>query len=649
MVKVMLKIYFTMMVLLSFLRLRFYRGIDIGSMDIPRDVIFKSFRIGLIFDNSITCYLLVGTMVFYGIYRSVGKIILSGLFRWLVYIYLFLTSGIIFLIGAMDIPYFKEFNFHMSASILDYWDHMEEITSTAFHMDGIPGYMVLGIGLWAIFMVISVRAIRSRGEEEFSGRDLILEPVKYLVLITLCVFGARGGFSQGTLNWGRGIFSQYNYANQMSMNPTFTLGKSLDLYRKEHERGKAHFHYSLSSEEIKNNIREYIGDSTDKFISNKNYVLRDVDTGKPVKKMNVVMVLMESFMGANVGVLHVPGQPDLTPNYDKLTKEGVFFRNAYSSGNRSNRGIVSTLTGFPSSYGKSIIKKTNGIKPFISLPSILKERGYSTAFIYGGDIEFDNMKGFLKLNGVDTIIGKDDFPESERTITWGVNDENMFKRAEKYADEAKEPFFMEMFTISNHAPFDIDPKYNYYSEKDGKYYERWNAFRYADHALGEFINSVKDKPWAKNTMFIFVADHGQNLGGNAEIDYRKFMNPILIYTPGGQLKAESVDRLGSQMDLLPTVMGILGGKYTSAAWGKDLLNSDNKNQFAYVVDGDLFGIIDKDNIYIDGTNFKGRIRNKYTNEIIDNKELMKEYHKKARTYLELNISQENSGNFGGEK
>lgn len=649
MVKVMLKIYFTMMVLLSFLRLMFYRGIDIGSMDIPRDVIFKSFRIGLIFDNSITCYLLVGTMVFYGIYRSVGKIILSGLFRWLVYIYLFLTSGIIFLIGAMDIPYFKEFNFHMSASILDYWDHMEEITSTAFHMDGIPGYMALGIGLWAIFMVISVRAIRSRGEEEFSGRDLILEPVKYLVLITLCVFGARGGFSQGTLNWGRGIFSQYNYANQMSMNPTFTLGKSLDLYRKEHERGKAHFHYSLSSEEIKNNIREYIGDSTDKFISNKNYVLRDVDTGKPVKKMNVVMVLMESFMGANVGALHVPGQPDLTPNYDKLTKEGVFFRNAYSSGNRSNRGIVSTLTGFPSSYGKSIIKKTNGIKPFISLPSILKERGYSTAFIYGGDIEFDNMKGFLKLNGVDTIIGKDDFPESERTITWGVNDENMFKRAEKYADEAKEPFFMEMFTISNHAPFDIDPKYNYYSEKDGKYYERWNAFRYADHALGEFINSVKDKPWAKNTMFIFVADHGQNLGGNAEIDYRKFMNPILIYTPGGQLKAESVDRLGSQMDLLPTVMGILGGKYTSAAWGKDLLNSNNKNQFAYVVDGDLFGIIDKDNIYIDGTNFKGRIRNKYTNKIIDNKELMKEYHKKARTYLELNISQENSGNFGGEK
>ncbi|SJZ57042.1 Phosphoglycerol transferase MdoB [Cetobacterium ceti] len=648
MVKVMLKIYFTMMVLLSFLRLMFYRGIDIGSMDIPRDVIFKSFRIGLIFDNSITCYLLVGTMVFYGIYRSVGKIILSGLFRWLVYIYLFLTSGIIFLIGAMDIPYFKEFNFHMSASILDYWDHMEEITSTAFHMDGIPGYMVLGIGLWAIFMVISVRTIRSRGEEEFSGRDLILEPVKYLILITLCVFGARGGFSQGTLNWGRGIFSQYNYANQMSMNPTFTLGKSLDLYRKEHERGKAHFHYSLSSEEIKNNIREYIGDSTDKFISNKNYVLRDVDTGKPVKKMNVVMVLMESFMGANVGALHVPGQPDLTPNYDKLTKEGVFFRNAYSSGNRSNRGIVSTLTGFPSSYGKSIIKKTNGIKPFISLPSILKERGYSTAFIYGGDIEFDNMKGFLKLNGVDTIIGKDDFPESERTITWGVNDENMFKRAEKYADEAKEPFFMEMFTISNHAPFDIDPKYNYYSEKDGKYYERWNAFRYADHALGEFINSVKDKPWAKNTMFIFVADHGQNLGGNAEIDYRKFMNPILIYTPGGQLKAESVDRLGSQMDLLPTVMGILGGKYTSAAWGKDLLNSDNKNQFAYVVDGDLFGIIDKDNIYIDGTNFKGRIRNKYTNEIIDNKELMKEYHKKARTYLELNISQENSGNFGRE-
>ncbi|MGL4307385.1 MAG: hypothetical protein ACRCRV_03055, partial [Cetobacterium sp.] len=107
-----------------------------------------------------------------------------------------------------------------------------------------------------------------------------------------------------------------------------------------------------------------------------------------------------------------------------------------------------------------------------------------------------------------------------------------------------------------------------------------------------------------------------------------------------------VDKLGSQMDIIPTLMGILGGNYESSAWGKDLLNTDNNHDYAYVVDGDLFGIIDKDNIYIDGTNFKGIIRNKKTNEIIDNPELKAKYDKMARTYLELNIKQETDGSFG---
>ena len=650
MLRVMITIYLSLMVLMTILRGIFCYGLEVTKQGIPGAIIFKSFRIGWIFDNSVASYFLVGTMVFYGLREIFKRGRLGWFFKFLMYCYLWIFSGIIFIVGALDIPYFKEFNFHMSSSILDYIDHMDEIVDTAVAQGGVVGYLILGIIMTIIFMVITWKKIRIV-ESEKSDRifrdnfqSFIVEPLKYLVLLTLCVFGARGGFSQGTLNWGRGIFSKYNYANQMSMNPVFTLGKSLDLYRKEHSRGKGHFSYTMTPEEMKENIREYIGNSTDKFIRDKNPVLRMVETGKPEKKMNVVVVLMESFMGANVGALG--GEPDLTPNYNKLSKEGIFFRNMYSNGNRSNRGIVTVLTGFPSSYGKSIIKKSNGIRPFVSLPFMLKERGYSTSFIYGGDIEFDNMRGFLKTNGVDTIIGKDDFPESERNITWGVNDENMFKRAEKYMDGLKSPFFMEIFTLSNHAPFDIDPKYNYYKEKDGEYYKRWNGFRYADHALGEFIRNVKDKAWAQNTLFIFVADHGQNLGGKAEIDYRKFTNPVLFYTPGGQLKGEDVDKLGSQMDIIPTLMGILGGNYESSAWGKDLLNTDNNHDYAYVVDGDLFGIIDKDNIYIDGTNFKGIIRNKKTNEIIDNPELKAKYDKIARTYLELNIKQEADGSFG---
>ncbi len=349
-------------------------------------------------------------------------------------------------------------------------------------------------------------------------------------------------------------------------------------------------------------------------------------------------------MGDTVGALE--GDPDLTPNYNKLAEEGVLFTNFYSNGNRSNRGILSVLTGFPSQYGKSILKKPVGQKPFISLSQLLKERGYSTHFMYGGDIEFDNMKGFFEINGVNNFISKDNFPLKERTIKWGVPDNKLFERAVNYFGSLKEPFFAEIFTLSNHAPFDIDENFKKYTEEDYPDFERYNAFRFADYAIGEFVNAVKDKEWSKNTIFVFVADHGENRRKPIDIDWKKFSNPLVIWTPGGQLTPRKIDTAGSQLDLLPTIMGILGGDYIQSSWGKDLLSDDANGRFAYVVENNFIGIIDKDNIYIDGITIDGVLRRKSDDSIIENKELTEEYKKAARTYLELSIEQEKNGTFG---
>ena len=418
----------------------------------------------------------------------------------------------------------------------------------------------------------------------------------------------------------------------------------MDLARKDRRNGKSNISKIFTSEELKNNMREYIGTEKDNFISDKNVLLRETKTGKEVKNYNVVIVLMESFMGDTVGALG--GSPDLTPNYNKLAEEGVLFTNFFSNGNRSNRGILSVLTGFPSQYGKSILKKPVGQKPFVSLAQILKERGYSAHFMYGGDIEFDNMKGFFETNGITNFVSRDNFPKKERTIKWGVPDDKLFDRAAEYLGTLKQPFFFEVFTLSNHAPFDIDENFKEFTEEDYPDYERYNAFKFADYSIGRFVNAVKDKEWAKNTIFVFVADHGENRRKPIEIDWKKFSNPLVIWTPGGQLKHEIIDKAGSQLDLLPTIMGLLGGDYIHSAWGKDLLSEENKDGFAYVVENNFIGIIDKENIYIDGINIEGVLRKKSDDSIIEDRELTEKYKKAARTYLELSIQQEKNGTFG---
>ena len=642
----LLKEYLTLIFLMGICRGLFIFFNREGTAGIPKSIIGKSFLYGWIFDNSVTCYYIGILLIFLLLYSFLRVIWLGIIGKIIVNIYKIFVSSIIFFILLSDIEYYRAFNFHLNATIFDYTDHMDEIGNTVLYGDyNIFSILLIFIIIEGIYLYISLKAFNNDIYKDREKGITFFNDIGTIFLVgILSVFGARGGFSQNTLNWGRAYFSKYSFANQTAINGVFALGKSMDLARKDRRNGKSNISKIFTSEELKNNMREYIGTEKDNFISDKNVLLRETKTGKEVKNYNVVIVLMESFMGDTVGALG--GSPDLTPNYNKLAEEGVLFTNFFSNGNRSNRGILSVLTGFPSQYGKSILKKPVGQKPFVSLAQILKERGYSAHFMYGGDIEFDNMKGFFETNGITNFVSRDNFPKKERTIKWGVPDDKLFDRAAEYLGTLKQPFFFEVFTLSNHAPFDIDENFKEFTEEDYPDYERYNAFKFADYSIGRFVNAVKDKEWAKNTIFVFVADHGENRRKPIEIDWKKFSNPLVIWTPGGQLKHEIIDKAGSQLDLLPTIMGLLGGDYIHSAWGKDLLSEENKDGFAYVVENNFIGIIDKENIYIDGINIEGVLRKKSDDSIIEDRELTEKYKKAARTYLELSIQQEKNGTFG---
>ena len=506
----LLKEYLTLIFLMGICRGLFIFFNREGTAGIPKSIIGKSFLYGWIFDNSVTCYYIGILLIFLLLYSFLRVIWLGIIGKIIVNIYKIFVSSIIFFILLSDIEYYRAFNFHLNATIFDYTDHMDEIGNTVLYGDyNIFSILLIFIIIEGIYLYISLKAFNNDIYKDREKGITFFNDIGTIFLVgILSVFGARGGFSQSTLNWGRAYFSKYSFANQTAINGVFALGKSMDLARKDRRNGKSNISKIFTSEELKNNMREYIGTEKDNFISDKNVLLRETKTGKEVKNYNVVIVLMESFMGDTVGALG--GSLDLTPNYNKLAEEGVLFTNFFSNGNRSNRGILSVLTGFPSQYGKSILKKPVGQKPFVSLAQILKERGYSAHFMYGGDIEFDNMKGFFETNGITNFVSRDNFPKKERTIKWGVPDDKLFDRAAEYLGTLKQPFFFEVFTLSNHAPFDIDENFKEFTEEDYPDYERYNAFKFADYSIGRFVNAVKDKEWAKNTIFVFVADHGEN-------------------------------------------------------------------------------------------------------------------------------------------
>ncbi len=608
-----------------------------------------SFEYGLIFDSALSSYILLGSLVIYTFYKVLSAIRLEMVGRHLYYLYCFAIGIIFFSIMILDIWYYNTFNHHADISIFGYTGHMNEIWST-FWME----YPVIKIILWILLTVVTYTACSIINFNKVTNRNLkfnFLEIIKssliIIVAIPIFVISARGGITGATLTWGRAEFSQNYFANQTALNGVFALFQSVDVNRSMEKRNADSIKKRFTSEELQTNIRGYLTQPQDTYLPGKNVLRRVTDTQKPIIKPNIVMVLMESFMGANVGVLGY--EPDLTPNYNRLAKEGIIFKNIYSTGKRSNRGVVSAITGYPSSYGQALIKKAvAGRRTFYSIPDILKDRGYETSFYYGGDIEFDNMKAFLVRNGIDEIYDVKSFSKEDKIIAWGVPDDKVFDKMSDDLKGMKQPFFTEVFTLSNHSPYDIPEKFKTHSKKEyPKMYKKYDGVAFADYAIGRFTDSIKDEEWAKNTIFVFVADHGANRSVPIEIDWKKFTNPLLIWSPNKKLiKPQMVETLGSQADVLPTLMGILGGEYEHSTWGQNLLSKGGKKEFAYVVDTQYVGIIDKDYIYIeDIVGKKDKLLSKENNKEVENIDL-KNYRKKTRTFLELSIEQEKEGTFG---
>ena len=294
---------------------------------------------------------------------------------------------------------------------------------------------------------------------------------------------------------------------------------------------------------------------------------KQVATTHPGEPLNLVIILEESLGAEFVGSL---GGLPLTPNLDALAAQGLWFERLYATGTRSIRGIEGVVTGFTPSANESVVKLSKAQRGFFTLASLLKEHGYSTSFIYGGEGDFDNMRGFFMGNGFDQVIDQKDYPAPVFLGSWGVSDEDVFQRAHEQFDAAQSPFFSLVFSASNHSPYEYPP--NRIELYDTETNTVNNAVKYADYALGEFFKKARQSSYWEHTVFMVVADHNSRVYGASLVPIERFRIPGLIL--GGSILPGRHTQIASQIDLGPTLLSLIGMSSEHPMVGRDLTRPD---------------------------------------------------------------------------
>jgi phosphoglycerol transferase MdoB-like AlkP superfamily enzyme len=270
-------------------------------------------------------------------------------------------------------------------------------------------------------------------------------------------------------------------------------------------------------------------------------------------KLNVVVVMNESF-GAEFSKLY-GSDHDFMPNFDRLAQQGIWFSNSYASGTRTVRGLEAITSSFPPAPAESIVRRP-GNEHIATWGKVMRAAGYQSCFLYGGYGYFDNMNAFFAGNDYE-VIDRKQIDKVRFANIWGVSDEDLFDKALQHFDilaQNGKPFFAQIMTTSNHKPFTF----------------RDAGVRYADFAIGYFLQEASKKSWFKNTVFVVVADHGARVYGKVEVPLRTYEIPLMIWSPQ-HIAPRKVDTLMGQIDIAPTVLGLLGFGYTAPFFGQNVL------------------------------------------------------------------------------
>ncbi len=490
-------------------------------------------------------------------------------------IYYAVLSLLIAIVLMADTALYSFWQFKIDATIFNYLDHPESVVqsvSLLYLCGGIALITLLAVGIyWLLSKTLPRTSDPIYGPQPVDKR-LARQAAQTLVLLVtggLIFLAIRGGVGKSTMNVGTVYYSDNQFLNHSAVNPAFSL---LASSFKQERFDKM---YRFYPEKEENLLMAQLGEGTSTIDSTSAVPALPQDTSLlKTKRPDVLLIIMESFAGTFV---HATGGPQgITPQFDRLVKQGVFFSHFYSNSFRTDRGCVCILSGYPSFPKVSPMKMPEKCRTLPSLARTLGRAGYETEFVYGGDVNFTNTKGYLLSTGYHTVLGDTHFPPSVRkTHAWGVTDrivfDTLYQRLQ--AQRPDKPHFTTLLTLASHEPWVVP------FQRKGLDHKA-NAMAYLDDCLGRFVGRLRKTPKWNNLVIICLPDHGINYPeGTGEDQLRRYHIPMLWL--GGAVKSpRDIATICAQSDLAATLLGQLGLPHSDFAFSHDVMSPAYRYPYA---------------------------------------------------------------------
>lgn len=541
-------------------------------------LVAQAYAAGLLFDVAALAYLLIPAALY--LILAPRRLVEHRKHAWLVRAaFLVIIAALIF--GAVaEYFFFEEFATRFNFIAVDYLIYTGEVIGNI--RESYPLVPIVG-AILAVALILTrlLQGIIDRAAATtFSGRRRRLGAALLALPLAALLF----------VNISATAISANSYANELAGNGLYGLFAAF----RNNELDFTRFYATRDDQQVMARLRDMVKERNNHFIASPPRMTRQITGEGREKRLNVIVVVEESLSAEFLGAWG--DARGLSPNIDRLARESLVFSHLYASGTRTIRGLEALSLSIPPLPGTSIVKRPdNG--GFRSWGEVMKEKGYDTRYIYAGYGYFDNMNAFFSANGFD-IVDRNSFAQDEITFAniWGVCDEDLFRktiRESRASFAAGRPFFSMVMTTSNHRPFtyparaiDIPPK----TGRDG-------GVKYADHAIGKFLAEARKEPWFKDTVFVFVADHCASSAGKTDLPVKKYEIPLLVYAPH-HVKPGRVDRMMAQVDVAPTVLGLLNMSYATDFLGRDILKADNRPERAFISTYQKLGYIEGDRLLI---------------------------------------------------
>ncbi|MFI5134246.1 MAG: LTA synthase family protein [Chitinophagales bacterium] len=484
-----------------------------------------------------------------------------------VFLYIYSTAVLLVaaFISVFDMGIYRDWHIHVNYRAINYLNFMNEAAAFSDSHEDHQLATIMIVQVVTGFFLLIVFFRKSQFYFPRNKYSVLPGSLSFILIFSLLFLGMRGGRQLIPVDESSAYFTCSKILNDAAMNVTWNAAKK----------------FTDNRESLLKNPYQFMSDSDAKETAEKLYnpkkdsVISVLTTDRP----NIVLFVLESFTADVFESLG--GENGVTPDLDTVIHHGLLFSNIYSQGYRTDQGLASVFSGWPATPNFSVIMQPEKYHGLSFLPKELADAGYHNSFYYGGELDFANMRAYFLNAGISNAHDKSDYPTSEMNAKWGAHDEFVMKKQASEISKEQQPFFSVILSLSSHEPFQVPMQAKFPGDDIPSKFK--SCCYYTDQCIGNYLQSVKDEPWYKNTLFIFVADHGHIYPRNRKFEEpARFHIPIIFY--GDVLKAEfrgrQISNVGMQTDLPATILSQLHLSNKDFPWSNDLLNF-YRNNFAY--------------------------------------------------------------------